>query len=138
MSGLHGGHGGGKTSSFKRSLLLKDIGQANIAGLLVAAIKTRPTPFCYLHLLQGGGAVDDVTADATAFGCRDWDFACVVTGVWPCGQDETETALATVRWVYEVVGKLLPVSSGAYGADLGPDPRDAALAATHLVQISVA
>jgi adenine phosphoribosyltransferase len=130
MSGLHGGHGGGKTSSFKRSLLLKDIGQANVAGLLVAAIETRPTPFCYLHLLQGGGAVIDAAPDSTAFGCRDWDFACVVTGVWPRDQDQTETALATVRWVYEVAGKLLPVSSGAYGADLGPDPRDAVLAAT--------
>ncbi|KAH0593603.1 hypothetical protein MHUMG1_08741 [Metarhizium humberi] len=102
MSGMHGGHGGDKTSSFKRCLFLKHIGEANMIEILVTAIEARPSPLCYLHLLQGSGAVCDVAADATAFGCRDWDFACVC--------------------------ELLPLSSGVYGADLGPDPRDAALA----------
>jgi adenine phosphoribosyltransferase len=129
MSGMHGGHGGGKTFSFKRCLFLKRIRAVNVADILVAAVETRPSPLCYLHLLQGGGAVGDVAADATAFGCRDWDFACVVTGVWPRNQDGTEAARAAVRWVYKVARDLLPLSSGAYGADLGPDPRDAALAA---------
>lgn len=129
MSGMHGGHGGGKTSSFKRCLFLKHIGEATVADRLVAAIETRPSPLCYLHLLQGGGAVSEVAADATAFGCRDWEFACVVTGVWLRDQDDTEAARSAVRWVYNVVGDLLSLSSGAYGADLGPDPRDAALAA---------
>lgn len=129
VSGMHGGHGGGKTSSFKRCLFLKRIGEANVADRLVAAVETRPSPLCYLHLLQGGGAVGDVAADATAFGCRDWDFACVITGVWPRDQDGTEAAQSAVRWVYNVAGDLLPLSTGAYGADLGPDPRDAALAA---------
>jgi adenine phosphoribosyltransferase len=129
MSGMHGGHSGGKTSSFKRCIFLKRIGAVNIADILVAAVETRPSPLCYLHLLQGGGAVGDVAADATAFGCRDWDFACVVTGVWPRDQDGTDAARAAVRWVYNVAGDLLPLSSGAYCADLGPDPRDSALAA---------
>lgn len=129
MSGMHGGHSGGKTSSFKRCLFLKYIGGANIAGILTAAVETRPTPLCYLHLLHGGGAVGDVAAYATAFGCRDWDFACVVTGVWLREQDGSETARAAVDWVYKVAGELLPVSRGAYGADLGPDPRDAAMVA---------
>ncbi|KAI4131781.1 MAG: hypothetical protein LQ347_002835 [Umbilicaria vellea] len=129
VSGMHGGHCGGKTSSFKRCLFLKRIGEANVANRLVAAVETRPSPLCYLHLLQGGGAVGDVAADATAFGCRDWDFACVITGVWPRDQDGTEAARSAVRWVYNVAGDLLSLSSGAYGADLGPDPRDAALAA---------
>ncbi|KID83875.1 phosphoribosyl transferase domain protein [Metarhizium guizhouense ARSEF 977] len=146
MSDMHGGHGGGKTSSFKRCLFLKRIGVANVVDILVAAVETRPSPLCYLHLLQGGGAVCDVAADATAFGCRDWDFACVVTGVWSRDQDGTEAAGAAVGWVYNVARELLPLSSGAYGADLGPDPRDAALAAkafgpnlprlVHLKQIS--
>ncbi|RDL36265.1 uncharacterized protein BP5553_06877 [Venustampulla echinocandica] len=129
MSGMYGENGGGKTSSFKRCLFLKRIGAVNVADILVAAVGTRPSPLCYLHLLQGGGAVGDVAADATAFGCRDWDFACVVTGVWPRDQDGTEAARTAVQWVYNVAGDLLPLSSGAYGADLGPDPRDAALAA---------
>ncbi|SLM37871.1 phosphoribosyl transferase domain protein [Lasallia pustulata] len=129
LSGMHGGHGSGKTSSFKRCLFLKGIGEANVADRLVAAVETRPSPLCYLHLLQGGGAVRDVVANATAFGCRDWDFACVITGVWPRDQDGTEAARSAVWWVYNVAGDLLSLSSGAYGADLGPDPRDAALAA---------
>ena len=129
VSGMHGGYGGGKTSSFKRCLFLKRIGEANVADRLVAAVETRPSPLCYLHLLQGGGAVGDVAADATAFGCRDWDFACVITGIWPRDQDGTKATRSAVRWVYNVAGDLLSLSSGAYGADLGPDLRDAALAA---------
>ncbi|KAF2469596.1 phosphoribosyl transferase domain protein [Lindgomyces ingoldianus] len=129
VSRMHGGHGGGKTSSFKRCLFLKHIGEANVADHLIAAVETRPSPLCYLHLLQGGGAVGNVAADAAAFGCRDWDFACVITGVWPRDQDGTEVARSAVQWVYSVAGDLLSLSSGAYGADLGPDPRDAALAA---------
>jgi adenine phosphoribosyltransferase len=129
VSRMHGGHGRSKTSSFKRCLFLKDIGALKIADVLVAAIETRPTPLCYLHFLQGGGAVHDVPVNATAFGCRDWDFACVITGVWPRDQDGSELAGAAVRWVYDVAKALLPLSSGAYSADLGPDPRDAAMAA---------
>ncbi|KAH7563665.1 phosphoribosyl transferase domain protein [Bipolaris maydis] len=128
VSKMHGGHGGGKTSSFKRCLFMKDIGTPKVAERLVAAIEARPSPLCYLHLLQGGEAISDIAAEATAFGCRDWDFACVITGVWPRDRDGTEVARAATEWVYSVADDLLPLSSGAYGADLGPDPRDAALA----------
>jgi hypothetical protein len=129
ISRMHGGHSSGKTSSFKRCLFLNHIGTVDVSAILVAAFETRPSPLCYLHLLQGGGAVGDVVANATAFGCRDWNFACVVTGVWPYNQDGTETARAAVHWVYSVARDLLPLSSGAYGTNLGPDPRDASLAA---------
>lgn len=129
MSEMHGGHGGGKTSSFKRCLFLKHISAAEVAKVLLAAFETHPSPLCYFHLLQGGGAIGDAAHDATAFGCRDWDFACVITGVWPRDQDGTDSAKAAIDWVYSIVRDLLPLSSGAYGADLGPDPRDAALAA---------
>lgn len=128
MSGMHGGHGGGKTSSFKRCLFLEHIATVNVASALIAAIETRPSPLCYLHLLQGGGAVGDMAEDATAFGCRDWTFACVVTGVWPREQGETEVARVATQWVYNVARDLLPLSNGVYSADLGPDPRDAMLA----------
>ncbi|KAF4228835.1 hypothetical protein CNMCM8980_000117 [Aspergillus fumigatiaffinis] len=129
MSGMHGGHGGSRTSSFKRCLFLNRIGAENVADVLVAAVRSRPSSLCYLHLLQGGGAVSDTASDATAFGCRTWDFACVVTGVWPRDQDESEVARGAVQWVYNVARDLLPLSVGVYAADLGPDPRDAMLAA---------
>jgi hypothetical protein len=85
MSGMHGGHAGGKTSSFKR------------CRALLAAIESRPSPLCYLHLLHGGGAINEVAADATAFECRDWIFACVVTGVWPRDQDGIATTDAAIQ-----------------------------------------
>ncbi|KOC15906.1 phosphoribosyl transferase domain protein [Aspergillus flavus AF70] len=129
MSQMHGGHGGCKTSAFKRCVFLKNIGAMNVADILTTAVGTRPTPLCYLHLLHGGGTVSQVAPGATAFGCRDWDYACVITGVWPRDQDGTEIAHAVERWVYNVARDLLPLSSGVYGADLGPDPRDAILAA---------
>ncbi|KAI4618841.1 hypothetical protein J4E83_005792 [Alternaria metachromatica] len=128
MSAMHGGHGNGKTSSFKRCVFLKDIGRSIIARRLVSAVDSRPSPLCYLHLLHGGGKAGKVTPEATAFGCRDWDFACVITGVWPRDEDGSRVAHASVQWVYDVVDSLLPLSRGTYGADLGPDPRDAVLA----------
>lgn len=129
LSRMNGGHGCGKTSSFKRCLFLKDIARSDVAESLKRAVKTCPSPLCYLHLLHGGGAVRDIVADATAFGCRDWNFACVITGDWPRDQDGTEVAKSAVQWVYDVAKNLLFLSSGVYGADLGPDLRDATLAA---------
>ncbi|KAI1932281.1 hypothetical protein LOZ66_006921 [Ophidiomyces ophidiicola] len=129
MSEMHGGHGRNKHSSFKRCLFLESIGAQNITEILVEAIRTRPSPFCYVHLLHGGGAARNVAADATAFGCRDWNYACIVTGMWPRDQDGTKMVQEVVQWVYRVVECLLPSSCGVYGADLGPDPRDVTLSA---------
>ncbi|EME42619.1 hypothetical protein DOTSEDRAFT_36452 [Dothistroma septosporum NZE10] len=129
MSGMHGGHGGGKTSAFKRCVFLRDVGSSELVNALTSAVTSRSGPLCYLNLLQGGKAVSFPRCDATVFGRRDWDYACVITGVWKRNEDGTAAARAAVDWVYGVVNKLLPLSSGVYGADLGPDPRDANLAA---------
>lgn len=122
------GRRGENTTSFKRCILLKRLGASHVANVVLAAIGTRPSPLCFLHFVQGGGAVSDVPAEAAAFGSRDWDWACVVTGVWSSADDGTVAARAAIRWVYTVAKKLLTVGDGAYGADLGPDPRDRALA----------
>lgn len=129
MSKMHGGHGGGKTSAFKRCVFLENITRG-VGMHLKAAIENRPSPLCYLHLLQGGGAVSEVAAEATAFGCRRWEFACVITGVWPRDEDGTEVARRVTQWVYDVAEDLSSLSEcrGTYGADLGPDPRDISLA----------
>ncbi|CCT74494.1 related to adenine phosphoribosyltransferase [Fusarium fujikuroi IMI 58289] len=128
VSKMHAGHGGGKTSAFKRCVFLKDIANPDTIKVLISATRDGPTPYCYLDLVHGGKAVRHVAPEETAFGCRDWDFACVVTGIWPREYDGTHTADAVVRWVYRVVNELLPMSKGVYGADLGPDPRDSILA----------
>ncbi|OAK96956.1 hypothetical protein IQ06DRAFT_296891 [Phaeosphaeriaceae sp. SRC1lsM3a] len=129
MSSMHGGHAGGRTSSFKRCVFLKDLWHLPVAQHLLQTIRRRPSSLCYLHLLQGGGAIRDVPQTSTAFGCRNWDYACVITGVWSRDQDNTELARAAIRWVYHTVDALMPLITGVYGADLGPDPRDKALAA---------
>lgn len=128
MTTMHGGHGGGKTSSFKRCVFLHHIGIKEVASVLMKAVDERPSPLCYLHLLHGGGAVGDMTFEDTAFGCRDWAFACVVTGVWPRVQDGSDAEKAAFEWVYSVVDDLLPFCDGVYGADLGGGPRDSVLA----------
>jgi hypothetical protein len=97
ISTIHGGHAGGKTSSFKRCIFLKDIGSVFIANRLKSALQTRPSPFCYVHSLHGGGAVHDIAPNAAAFGGRDWDYACVITSVWPREQDGTAVARAAVQ-----------------------------------------
>lgn len=51
MSGIYGGHGGGKTLLFKRCLFLKDIRAVNIAEILVAAVESYSTVLCYFYLL---------------------------------------------------------------------------------------
>lgn len=124
---VNGGHDESKTSSFRRCLLLRVTGQEWLIENLVKAMETCPTPLCYLHLMQGGGKVRHVEPKATAFGCRYWDFACVITGVWPREQDRTALARRVVDWVYKVAEKFLVFE--VYPADLGPDPRDARLAA---------
>lgn len=129
MSGMYGGHAGGKISTFWRCIFLKGIGRPTIAKCLVTAICSRPTPLCYLHLLHGGSAVSDIDSQATTFGCRDWDSACVITGAWPRDQgDDSKVARFVRNWVYDVAEELLPLSCGAYAADLGRDARDAMLA----------
>ncbi|CAG8400093.1 unnamed protein product [Penicillium salamii] len=129
MSRMHGGHASGKTSSFKRCLFLKDLGETDVTSILTSTLKNRPTELCYFHLLQGGGAVHDHAPRDTAFGCRDWDFACVITGVWHRSDDGTQVARRVVDWVYKVAKDLLKLGCGVYHADFGPDPRDAVLVA---------
>ncbi|KAI0159606.1 hypothetical protein GGR57DRAFT_458088, partial [Xylariaceae sp. FL1272] len=123
------GHRSGFTSSFRRCVFLSNIRSEKVANVLHRAMQNRPSQLCHLHLIQGGGAIRQVEPTQTAFGCRDWDFACVVTGGWPCEQNGTDTVHTVKCWVYQVVDNLLPLSSGVYGADLGPDQRDVELAA---------
>ncbi|KAF5595128.1 phosphoribosyl transferase domain protein [Fusarium subglutinans] len=128
VSKMHQGHGGSKTSAFKRCVFLKDIANTNTMKVLISATRDGPTPYCYLNFVHGGKAVRHAAPQDTAFGCRDWDFACVVTGIWPREYDGKPIADAVIRWVYRVVNELLPMSKGVYSADLGPDPRDSILA----------
>ena len=108
-------------------MFLRDNGDKSTAALLVRAYDSRPSNLCYLHFLHGGGTANDVRAEDTAFGCREWTYVCVITGGWP-REEDSRSAGEAKEWVYRVANDLLPLSIGVYGADLGPDPRDIALA----------
>lgn len=128
VSGMHGGHGGGKTSAFKRCVFLKSIGEAEVVSTMLSALERRPLHMSYMHLLHGGGAVSRIPRDVSAFGCRDWEYVCVITGVWARDLDGSQTARDVAQWVYDTAKELLRFGVGVYGADLGQDSRDAALA----------
>ena len=128
MAEMYPRHGGGKNHSFKRCVLMKNLGSSPHVNALTRAIESSPSDLCYIQIVQGGGAANELGASETAFGCREWDFACVITGVWSRHQDGTEAVPAAIQWVYETVNALMVSDSGIYSTDLGPDNRDSGLA----------
>ncbi|HCU94128.1 MAG TPA: oxidoreductase [Actinobacteria bacterium] len=64
-----------------------------------------------MHLYPINGACHDVPADATAFGHRDADYACVIAGMWPDPADNE----ANTQWVRDYYAALAPHSqAGGY------------------------
>lgn len=106
-----------KLRSIKRCILFPPLD--GISGsYLFEIVRSAPTKWAYIHFLHGGGAAGAVEPSGSAFGCRNWAFAAVITGRYPEGDQALETA--TVRWIDEAVEKLMPYAVGVYGADLGP------------------
>ena len=67
--------------SVKRCVLLPLLLRIH-ESILFEAIVNAPTKWTYFHLLHGGGAADRVPLSETAFGCRNWSFAAVITARW--------------------------------------------------------
>jgi len=64
-----------------------------------------------MHIYPLDGAVQDVPADATAFGHRDASFAAVIVGAWPDAADND----AGIRWVRDYYAAIAPHSEpGGY------------------------
>jgi phosphomevalonate kinase len=110
-----------KLRSLKRCLLFPALDEMHGAAFR-DSIFSAPTKWCYMHLLHGGGAVKTIPSRRTAFGCRNWDFAAVITGRWEDGDAELEAS--TAKWLQSIVETMLPLSVGVYGADLGPSDWD--------------
>jgi adenine phosphoribosyltransferase/phosphomevalonate kinase len=121
-----------KLRSFKRCILLpnfNDTSYGDIAKILACAVRdSMPNKWCYIHILHAGGASRLVNASFTAFGNRSWEYAAVITGLWP--ENSTEMELKAESWVEKVAGSLLVsvCDCGVYGADLGPGDNDRLLA----------
>lgn len=107
-----------KLRSSKQCLLLPPLTEVH-ETILFHAVRAAPTKWCYVHVLHGGGEVSRVASSKTAFGCRKWAFAAVVTARWPDGDKDLQSA--AVQWLELTTAKLLPQSAGVYGSDLGPD-----------------
>ena len=125
----------GKLLSFKRCVLLRPF-HAGGGGVITRILRdafaagAAPNPWCYIHLLHCCGAVSRVRPSDTAFGVRGWEFAAVITGMWPASADGDDGVRAgVVEWVEGVSRDLLCFAAGAYPADLKPPPSDAAFAA---------
>ncbi len=70
-----------------------------------------PAVNCAVHLYPINGACHDVPADATAFGHRDANYACVIAGMWPDPADNQ----ANTQWVRDYYAALAPHSQpGGY------------------------
>ncbi|CAE7818400.1 apt [Symbiodinium sp. CCMP2592] len=105
-----------KARSYKRCLLLGTMTRS-LALELEQVMDSVPSPkLSYIHLVHCGGVVKQ-DYRVTAFAKRDWEFAAVITGMWPDGKD----CSSVVTWVDESVRTLLRFSVGVYPADLGPD-----------------
>ena len=106
-----------KLHSLKRCLLL--LGLSDASSICMTEIfYSAPTKWSYVHFLHGGGAVSRVEPTKTAFGCRDWTIAAVITGRYP--KDDRNLEVATQSWLDAAVEKLKPFCVGVYGTDLGP------------------
>jgi GTP cyclohydrolase I/adenine phosphoribosyltransferase/phosphomevalonate kinase len=112
-----------KLRSLKRCLFFAQFDK-ECARAIMQVFKSAPTKWTYIHILHGGGAVRAVNPAASAFGCRDWCFAAVITGRFP--DNEANIEAITALWLEKAVGILMPFSVGVYAADLGP--KDSALA----------
>jgi FAD/FMN-containing dehydrogenase len=74
-----------------------------------------------VHLYPIDGAVQDVPADATAFGHRDANFAPVIAGMWPDPADNERN----IQWVRDYYAAIAPHSkAGGYVNFASPDDQD--------------
>ncbi|KAL7520580.1 hypothetical protein ACHAWX_005296 [Stephanocyclus meneghinianus] len=108
---------GCKLRSVKRCLFFQTL-QGKIETELIKSMKSVPTMWCYLHILHGGGKVKEVAPCSTSFCAREWNFAVVITGRWPDGDEILHSQ--TNAWMKLTTDGLIPYTVGIYSTDLGP------------------
>ncbi len=93
-----------------KAVFVKDLTDDAIAAHLEHGPKV-PVVNSTMHLYPINGACHDVAPDATAFGHRDANFACVIAGMWP---DPAQNE-ANIGWVRDYYAALAPLSEqGGY------------------------
>jgi hypothetical protein len=103
-----------------KAVYAQDLSDEAIAAHLEYGPKV-PTVNSAVHLYPINGAVHDVAPDATAFGHRDANYACVIAGMWPDPADNE----ANIGWVRDYYAALAPHSlRGGYANFASADDQD--------------
>ena len=93
-----------------KAVFVRDLTDQAIAAHLEHGPRV-PVVNSTMHLYPINGACHDVPADATAFGHRDANYACVIAGMWPDPADNE----ANTEWVRDYYAALAPHSqAGGY------------------------
>jgi FAD/FMN-containing dehydrogenase len=87
-------------SSYIRSTILPKGGMNNkVAKVIIDAMSNAPSPESFAVWTHGGGAMEKVAADATAYVHRNAGFIPEVKAIWDL--DKPGDALANVQWAYD-------------------------------------
>jgi FAD/FMN-containing dehydrogenase len=93
-----------------KAVFVEDLTDEAIAAHLTHGPRV-PIVNSTVHIYPINGACHDVPADATAFGHREANYACVIAGMWPDPADNE----AYTAWVRDYFAALAPHSeSGGY------------------------
>lgn len=105
---------------YKKTLLLRSLPE-RIAQEVVRLLRNPPTPFCRIDWQHAGGAVADIPPEASAFGCRAFEWNTTVAGGWRWGSPHEAACQA---WVRSVRDTLEPVTAGSYAVEIVPGDPD--------------
>ena len=103
-------------AAYLKSGFLPDL-PADLVSAVVDGFEGDPGRTTIVAYQQGGGAINRVANDATAFTHRDAAGNLLVITNWAFGDDPTEH----VAWTRRYWASLEPFSQGFYTNDMGPD-----------------
>lgn len=112
-------------SSYIRSTILPKGGMNNdVAKVIIDAMIHAPSPDSFAVWTLGGGAIEDVASDATAYVHRDCRFVPEIKSIWDL--DKPGDTLRNVEWAYEFFERLSQAgnATGAYVNYIDPLQHD--------------
>lgn len=112
-------------SSYIRSTILPKGGMNNdVAKVIIESMRNAPSPDSFAVWTLGGGAIEDVASDATAYVHRDCRFVPEIKSIWDL--DKPGDTLKNVEWAYEFFERLSEAgnATGAYVNYIDPLQHD--------------
>jgi hypothetical protein len=112
-------------SSYIRSTILPKGGMNNdVAKVIIDSMSNAPSPDSFAVWTLGGGAIENVASDATAYVHRDCRFVPEIKSIWDL--DKPGDTLRNVEWAYEFFERLSEAgnATGAYVNYIDPLQHD--------------